>query len=105
MIPQFLFTLILLSLTALAFLVTYRSLRAQMRLAAIRNDLISNMSHELKTPVSTVKVALEAISEPGVLQDLPTATDYIHMASLEMNRLELLINQALQASLLEAGRI
>jgi two-component system phosphate regulon sensor histidine kinase PhoR len=105
MLPQVAITLVLLSLTGLAFFITYKSLRAQTRLAAIRNDFISNMSHELKTPVSTVKVALEAISEPEVLADTATAKDYIRMAALEIARLELLINQSLQTSLLEEGRV
>jgi signal transduction histidine kinase len=105
LLPESLFTLLLLSLTALAFIVTYRSLRAQMQLATIRNDFISNMSHELKTPVSTVKVALEAMGEPEVLNDQATAQEYIRMASMEVSRLELLINQTLQTSLLEGGNM
>ncbi len=104
-IPQMAFTLVLLSLSALAFWVTFRSLRTQMKLANIRNDFISNMSHELKTPVSTVKVALEALSEPEVLQDAETTQEYLHMATLEMARLELLVNQSLQSSLQEEGRM
>jgi len=103
--PQILITVFLLGLTAIAFWVTYKSLRAQTRLAAIRNEFISNMSHELKTPVSTVKVTLEALQEPGVLEDSKTSHEYIHIATLELNRLELLINQTLQSSLLEESRI
>lgn len=103
--PQILFSSFLLCLTALAFGITYRALRSQMELATIRNDFISNMSHELKTPVSTMKVALEAISEPAVLEDKELTGEYLHMATLELSRLELLINQALQSALLEGGRL
>jgi signal transduction histidine kinase len=103
--PQLLFSAFLLCLTALAFGMTFRALRSQIQLATIRNDFISNMSHELKTPVSTVKVALEAISEPAVLNDPELAGEYLEMAGLELGRLELLINQALQTALLEEGRL
>lgn len=103
--PQLGFSLFLLCFTALAFGMTFRALRSQMQLAAIRNDFISNMSHELKTPVSTVKVALEAVSEPAVLADRALAGEYLEMAGLELGRLELLINQALQSAMLDSGRL
>ncbi len=105
MLPQVFFALLLISLTGVAFLFTFRSLKQQMRLSKLKNDFISNMSHELKTPVSTVKVALEALNEAQVLDDKTTARDYITMAALEIERLELLINQALNTSLLEDGKI
>ncbi|MFI5134719.1 MAG: histidine kinase dimerization/phospho-acceptor domain-containing protein, partial [Chitinophagales bacterium] len=60
-LPQILFALLLLAITSAAFLFSFRSLRNQLRLAAIKDDFISNMSHELKTPVATMRVAIEAM--------------------------------------------
>ncbi|RYD57838.1 MAG: HAMP domain-containing histidine kinase [Sphingobacteriales bacterium] len=103
--PQILFTLILLSLTAMAFLVTYRTLREQMRLSSVKNEFISNMSHELKTPISTVKVALEALTNFNMMENPVITREYLQMASHEMNRLDMLVNQTLNAALLEEGKL
>lgn len=104
-VSQILFVFFLLGVTVTAFLFTYNTLKAQIRLGIIKNDLISNMSHELKTPISTVKVALEAISNFNPITDNATTRDYLYMASLEMERLEMLVNQSLNTSLLEEGKM
>lgn len=103
--PQILFTLFLLTVTATAFLFTYNTLKKQMWLGVIKNEFISNMSHELKTPISTVKVAIEALNNYNTINDPQIAKEYLQMASLEMDRLEMLVNKALNTSLLEEGKI
>lgn len=105
MSPQILFALLLILSTGLSLLLTYRSLRRQMKLSEMKNGLISNMSHELKTPVSTVKVALEALDNFDVVNQPDKAREYIHMAMLETHRLELLVNKALNTSLMEQGKM
>jgi len=102
--PQVLFTILLLLITGFAFRLAYMGLKEQTMLSSIRNGLISNMSHELKTPVSTIKVALEALDTYDVLQDKEKAREYLAMANMEMKRLDLLINQSLNTSLMEEGR-
>lgn len=103
--PQLAFSLTLLLLTLIAFRLTYRNLKRQITLSTMKDDFISNMSHELKTPVSTVKVALEALSNFNVMDDRTKSMEYLEMARLEMNRLDMLVNQALQTSMLEEGRL
>ena len=105
MLPQTLFSLTLLLFVAAAFYISLRSLKEQMRLSTMKNDLISNMSHELKTPISTVKVALEALTTFNGVANPQTTKEYLEMASLEMNRLDMLVNQALNTALLEEGKI
>lgn len=99
---QICFVLLMLGITALAFILAYRSLLRQERLNQMKNDLINNMSHELKTPVATVKVALEALGDSRVMQNERMASDYIGMATLEVNRLELLLGKVLNTSLLDS---
>lgn len=99
------FILFLLTVIAIAFRTTYLSLTKQMNLATLKDDFISNMSHELKTPVATVKVALEALKNFNVMQQPERSKEYLEMAVLEMNRLELLVNRALSTSLLESGKL
>lgn len=102
-IPQILFSLVLLLLSASAFFLSYRNLKMQFRLNQIKNDFISNMSHELKTPVSTIKVAIEALQTKAVQENPAKVNEYLNMAELETERLDLLINKVLSTSLAEEG--
>ncbi|MCE3283310.1 MAG: histidine kinase, partial [Chitinophagaceae bacterium] len=54
-------SLLLITLTTATFVFLYRNLVAQRRLTSIKNDFISNITHELKTPIATVNVAIEAL--------------------------------------------
>jgi len=98
--PQILFALILLLLTGSAFFFTNRSLKRQMILNSLRNDFVSNITHELKTPVSTVKVALEALKTFDKVNNPAVTRDYLDMASQELNRLDQLISKVLDQSLI-----
>lgn len=103
--PQVLFGLLLMSIVTIAFIFTYRSLSRQIKLSELKNGLISNISHELKTPVSTVKVALEAINNFDVVNHPEKTREYVQIAMLETHRLELLVNKALNTSLMEQGKM
>ncbi len=101
LLPQFIFGLILLGLSASALIIAYRSLRKQLVLHELRNDFISNISHELKTPVSTVKVALEALRTFDLKEDPKVSASYLEMASKEAERLENLVGKVLNHQVLE----
>ncbi len=105
LLPQLLFVLVLLTLTAASFWVTSNSLKAQIKLGKLKDDFISNMSHELKTPIATVKVALEALNNFNIIDDPKLSREYLGMAGAEMDRLELMATRVLNTSLLESGRI
>lgn len=98
---QIIFALVLLLSTASAFYFTYRSLKKQEALNSLRNDFISNISHELKTPVSTVSVALEALKNFDRRLDPAKSNEYLDIAFNEMKRLDKLISQVLNTSILE----
>lgn len=97
---QILFALILLLLTGSAFFFTNRSLKRQVILNDLRNDFVSNITHELKTPVSTVKVALEALKTFDKVNNPAVTRDYLDMASQELNRLDQMIGKVLDQSLI-----
>ncbi len=105
LLPQLFFVFILLSVTGFAFLTTYRGLKSQMKLSQLKDDFISNMSHELKTPISTVKLALEALGNYNVIDNPQQNRAYLGMATSEMDRLELLATRVLNTSLLETGKM
>jgi signal transduction histidine kinase len=101
MYAQFLFALIMLSLSASALLFSFRSLKKQLALNRLRDDFIANISHELKTPVSTVKVALEALRTFDKKKDSIKSVEYLQIASKEIERLEGLVGKVLHHQVLE----
>ena len=93
--------LLLLGFTAMAFVVLYRNLQQQQRLAQYKNDFISNMTHELKTPISTIKVAVEALTHFDALADPKRSREYLDISALELQRLSMLVDKVLKLSQFE----
>ncbi len=85
--------LLLVGFTAMTFVVLYRNLRQQRRLAQYKNDFISNMTHELKTPISTIKVAVEALRHFDALDDPKRTREYLDISAAELQRLSLLVDK------------
>lgn len=102
-LPQLGFSIFLLLLSALTFLLAYRNMWRQQRFGQQKDNFISNISHELKTPVATTKVALEALSNYNALEDPKRSKQYLHIANSEMDRLEQLVNRVLNTIQTEHG--
>jgi signal transduction histidine kinase len=64
-------------------------------------DFISNITHELKTPVTTVSVALEALRDFKGLENPQTTKEYLDIAQGELNRLTLLTDKILKTAIFE----
>jgi signal transduction histidine kinase len=103
--PQLLFALFLLMVTSLSLYLAWKALKKQTRLNAMRNSFVANMGHELKTPVSTVKVALEAIQNFDLKQDPDTTKEYLEMAGKEMLRLETMVEKVMQQAAMDSGKL
>ncbi len=99
--PQILFSVFLTLLTSIAFIVMYRSILAQQKLMELKNDFISNITHELKTPVTTVGVALEALKSFKGLNNPELTNEYLEIAQNELNRLNILTDKILKTSIFE----
>ncbi|WP_337043511.1 sensor histidine kinase [Emticicia sp. 17c] len=100
-IPQILFSVFLITITGVSFWLVYRSLQQQNRLTALKNDFVSNITHELKTPISTVSVAIEALSNFNVLQNPAQTKEYLEISKNELNRLAILVDKVLKMSAFE----
>ena len=96
---------LLLGVTVLSFLLLYRNLKQQQKLAQLKNDFISNMTHELKTPIATVSVAIEALRNFDALDDPQTTHEYLDISANEMQRLALLVDKVLKLSMFENREI
>lgn len=99
--PQILFSLALTLLVIGSFTLLYRNLLLQQRLVGIKDGLISNISHELKTPITTVGVALEGLKNFKGQFDSHTSREYLEIAENELRRLTMLTERVLNASLAE----
>ena len=100
-----LFSLFLVGITVLAFVLLYRNLLKQQRLGQMKNELISNVTHELKTPIATVGVAIEALKNFNAIQDPQRTKEYLEISQNEMQRLGLLVDKVLKLSMFEKKEI
>jgi two-component system phosphate regulon sensor histidine kinase PhoR len=100
-----LFSLLLILLTVAAFVLLYRNMIRQKRLAELKNDLISNISHELKTPIATVGVALEALKSFNAIDDPERTREYLDISQNELQRLNMLVDKVLKLSIFEKKEI
>ena len=103
--PQIAFSIFLTVLTIVSFSLLYRSLRSQQQLMEIKNDFISNVTHELKTPITTVGVAIEALKNFKGIDNPKLTEEYLSIAQNELNRLSLLTDNILKTSLFENNKI
>jgi two-component system phosphate regulon sensor histidine kinase PhoR len=94
-------SLLLIALTTASFVFLYRNLLAQRRLTDIKNEFISNITHELKTPIATVNVAIEALKSFNAMENPQRTQEYLDISSSELQRLSLLVDKVLKLSLFE----
>lgn len=101
MLPELLFSGLLFGCVALAFFTVWRNLKQQQRLTELKNDFIRNVTHELKTPIATVSVAVEALQNFDALADPSRTREYLDISKNELGRLSLLVDKVLRMSLFE----
>jgi signal transduction histidine kinase len=88
---------------ALAGILACASLRRQARLARLRTDLVAAVSHELKTPLASMRLLVETLIEDG-FEDQKAAHEYLNMIAGENLRLSRLIDNFLEFSRMERKR-
>ena len=93
--------LLLLSIGLGSWLIV-NDLKRQLRLARQKTDFVSNVSHELKTPLTSIRMFSELLSEERVV-DPQKRRSYLQIISAESSRLTRLINNVLDFSRLERG--
>ncbi len=97
-------TLIMLIVTALIFM--FNTIVAQEKISEVKNDFISNMTHEFKTPISTISLACEALADKDMLSQGTEGTKpYVQMIQEENKRLSILVERILQSAVLERGEL
>lgn len=100
-IGAILFTLILCT----AFYVTLTALLRQKKLSEIKNDFINNMTHELKTPLATISLAVDAMRNEKVQGDKEKLQYFSGIIKEENKRMNKQVETILQAALMDKQEI
>lgn len=101
MIPAFVFTLILLGVFVVTIIVAFR----QKKLSEMKNDFINNMTHEFKTPISSISLAAQMLKDPDVRKSPATLQHISKVMIDETKRLRFQVDKVLQMSMFDRKQV
>ncbi|MBU0489740.1 MAG: HAMP domain-containing histidine kinase [Bacteroidetes bacterium] len=87
------------------FQYTITNIVRQKKLSDMKNDFINNMTHELKTPISTISLACQALSDRDIQKTEGMYTNYVRIIDEENKRLAVLTENVLQTALIDRGQL
>ena len=96
-LPSLIFTLILLLVFLYTIIIAFR----QKKLSEIKTDFIHNMTHELKTPISTISLASQMLNDASVRKSESSLNRLSGVISDETKRLQFQVEKVLQMSVLD----
>ena len=97
MIPSFAFTMVML----ITFIFTIVTAFRQKKLTEMKNDFINNMTHEFKTPISTISLAAQMLKDPAVAKSPQMFQHISGVINDETKRLRFQVEKVLQMSMFE----
>ncbi len=97
LISLFLMTSILFALFYLQWVI-----KQQKQLSEIKNDLISNITHEFKTPIATIGAAIESIRFFNTNHDVEKTNRYLDYSDQQLKKLENMVDQLMDTALLDS---
>ncbi|MFN3851803.1 MAG: sensor histidine kinase [Spirosomataceae bacterium] len=77
----------------------------QKRLSEVQRDFVNNMTHEFQTPISTIRVATDVLSQPAILAQPERLKKYVQIIRQENNRLKNQVESVLHTARLERGKL
>jgi len=80
-------------------------IKHQKQLAEIKNDLISNITHEFKTPIATIGVAMEGIQSFNDSQDTEKNMRYAKISSEQVSKLNMMVERLLETATLDSENL
>ena len=80
-------------------------IRHQKQLAEVKNDLISNITHEFKTPIATIGVALESIKNFNVINNKEKTSSYLDMSKTQLDKLNIMVEKLLETATLDSEEL
>lgn len=82
-----------------------KTINKQKKIDEMKNDLISNITHEFKTPITTVSTALEGIKSFNAKNDVEKTNRYIDISNQQLKKLEVMVEKLLETASLETDTI
>jgi len=80
-------------------------IKHQKQLAEIKNDLISNITHEFKTPIATIGVAMEGIQSFNDAHDIEKTMRYAKISSEQVSKLNMMVEKLLETATLDSENL
>lgn len=80
-------------------------IKHQKQLAEVKNDLISNITHEFKTPIATISVALESIKDFKIIEDKDKTKKYLELSSGQLTKLNEMVEKLLETATLDSDSL
>lgn len=100
-----LISIILIIVIVYSFTYTISTIFRQKRLSEMKNDFINNMTHEFKTPISTISLACEALGDKNLRKSDEFFLSYITMIQEENKRLAGMAEKILQTAVIDKGQL
>ena len=91
-------SIFLILVVAIMFILSLRTIANQRKLDQMKNEFINNMTHEIKTPISTISLACEMLSDETISQDSASRANFIGIVADENQRMRLLVETILQSA-------
>jgi signal transduction histidine kinase len=104
-IKMTLLSIIFTSIIIIAYASALMQLLKQRKISEIKTDFINNMTHEFKTPIATINLALDAIRNPSVIDDKEKVLRYLKMIKEENKRMHAQVENVLRISKLERNEL
>lgn len=98
-------SLFLVVFIAVLFLISIRTVAIQRRLDQMKTQFISNMTHEIKTPISTISLACEMLQDQTIAQDNAARPTYVGIIADENQRMRMLVETILQSSKMSGRKV
>lgn len=89
---------------ATGYVVLFQDLTQIRRLQVMRRDFISNLSHELRSPLASLRAVIETLQDGGV-NDPPAAERFLQQAESEVNTMTQMVEELTELSQIESGQI
>ncbi|UCE65637.1 MAG: HAMP domain-containing histidine kinase [Candidatus Zixiibacteriota bacterium] len=96
-------TILFMLVVVACFVYTVRTMIYQKRFAVRLVDFINNMTHEFKTPISTISLAGEAIERPEIISNKQEVSRFNSIVRDETDRMKKQVDKILQMAILEKG--
>ncbi|RZK58048.1 MAG: HAMP domain-containing histidine kinase [Pedobacter sp.] len=87
------------------FIYLVKLILKQKRLAEMKDDFINNLTHEFKTPIATIAVAIEGMQNFNALNDPEKTNRYLQISKNELSRLNSMVTNVLNSASQEKNRI